>query len=583
MPKISSYPLTTTVTDQDLFVISDSSNNDATKSLQLETLKTYINEGEGAPGVMSLTAGLDNVTNDPTVYVSASSGNVTVYGATPRIDASATFSDSEGIGVQLQLKRYLSNGSGATNYTPSIVRLVNGNNIQLYRSTVYSDISQIQFNTIGDTITELTTTGTSGAATFEDGVLNIPQYSGGGSGGDTYDLNAGTKSGNSVPLNLTSGSGGDNSVVNLTEGSNITLTQTSATEITIDSASPTGSQLYKTTFTGNTLVNAFNGNLSDKIVLVSVPPGKIAVVENALFIIKAGSTGTTNYNANNTLYVLPEGATSGWGVRLQTSALNASSDYVSYANDSGTGSGLSQYGGVGADIILGPPGSGGGGVDITQGDRDVVVSVVYRIVDYFNNAPGEITIGNLIWKTENSVITASSGGTIPIATNAADMVNATNNSTPMAAYWNFDSNNSDRGLFYNQPAAASITPPSGFRLPTQSDYSNLANELDNISGVTNDVTAGGGGTTAYWNANIKSNSNYGQSGFNAIGAGASYVDIINNTVSFTNQGDETWWHAEKVSGASNTTAAFYGQSNYINYVGTSGTNWAYLIRFCKDA
>jgi hypothetical protein len=51
--------------------------------------------------------------------------------------------------------------------------------------------------------------------------------------GDTYDLNAGVKSGTSVPLNLTSGSGTDNSVVNLTEGTGITLTQTSATEITI--------------------------------------------------------------------------------------------------------------------------------------------------------------------------------------------------------------------------------------------------------------------------------------------------------------------------------------------------------------
>jgi len=51
--------------------------------------------------------------------------------------------------------------------------------------------------------------------------------------GDTYELNAGVKSGTSVPLNLTSGSGNDNSVVNLTEGTGITLTQTSATEITI--------------------------------------------------------------------------------------------------------------------------------------------------------------------------------------------------------------------------------------------------------------------------------------------------------------------------------------------------------------
>lgn len=64
--------------------------------------------------------------------------------------------------------------------------------------------------------------------------------------GDTYDLNAGAKSGTSVPLNLTSGSGTDNSVVNLTEGTGITLTRTSATEITI-----TGSAQGVTSVTGD--------------------------------------------------------------------------------------------------------------------------------------------------------------------------------------------------------------------------------------------------------------------------------------------------------------------------------------------
>ena len=50
--------------------------------------------------------------------------------------------------------------------------------------------------------------------------------------GDTYTLSAGSKSGFSVPLNLDAATGSD-SVVNLTEGTGITLTQTSATEITI--------------------------------------------------------------------------------------------------------------------------------------------------------------------------------------------------------------------------------------------------------------------------------------------------------------------------------------------------------------
>ena len=49
----------------------------------------------------------------------------------------------------------------------------------------------------------------------------------------TYTLAAGVKSSNSVPLNLSPSTGSD-TTVNLTEGTGITLTQTSATEITIE-------------------------------------------------------------------------------------------------------------------------------------------------------------------------------------------------------------------------------------------------------------------------------------------------------------------------------------------------------------
>ena len=75
--------------------------------------------------------------------------------------------------------------------------------------------------------------------------------------GDTYDLSAGAKSGTSVPLNLTSGSGTDNSLVSLTEGTGITLTQTSATEITIAGAaqgvtSVTGDSATIAVTSGNT-------------------------------------------------------------------------------------------------------------------------------------------------------------------------------------------------------------------------------------------------------------------------------------------------------------------------------------------
>ena len=57
--------------------------------------------------------------------------------------------------------------------------------------------------------------------------------------GDTYDLNA-TQDGNNVDINLTSGSGSDNSTVQLTAGSNVTLTRNGAQEVTI--AASGGSQ-----------------------------------------------------------------------------------------------------------------------------------------------------------------------------------------------------------------------------------------------------------------------------------------------------------------------------------------------------
>ncbi len=64
-------------------------------------------------------------------------------------------------------------------------------------------------------------------------------------GGDSYDLNAGTKDGTKIPLKLTSGSGTDDSVVNLVEGTNITLTQVDSTNIKIESLGGAGKNTVK--------------------------------------------------------------------------------------------------------------------------------------------------------------------------------------------------------------------------------------------------------------------------------------------------------------------------------------------------
>ena len=73
--------------------------------------------------------------------------------------------------------------------------------------------------------------------------------------GDTYTLQAGTKAGSSVPLQLDAATGSD-STVNLTEGAGITLTQNSASEITV-AATATGTTVVKDQFTGNNSTTAF--------------------------------------------------------------------------------------------------------------------------------------------------------------------------------------------------------------------------------------------------------------------------------------------------------------------------------------
>ena len=73
--------------------------------------------------------------------------------------------------------------------------------------------------------------------------------------GDSYTLQAGTKAGSSVPLQLDAALGTD-STVNLTEGAGITLTQTSATEITV-AATASGTSVVKDQFTGDNTTVAF--------------------------------------------------------------------------------------------------------------------------------------------------------------------------------------------------------------------------------------------------------------------------------------------------------------------------------------
>jgi len=342
MAIIYSYPEVTSLQADDKFIISrfpSDPDEISNYSLDLDTLSSYINTGQA-----------------------------TVTQVDDRVVTNASFNTSSGV---LTLTR--SGGEISSVTTNLDGRYYLSSNPSSYTSNL-------------GVVQSLTTNNSSGVATLVNGTLNIPQYSGGGGGGDTYDLNAGTKSGNSVPLNLTSGSGSDNSLVNLTEGSNVQLTQTSANEITISSTGGTVTGAWQTlnsTFTGNELKNAFNGNNTDKITLVTVGTNEIVSLGFCTFICKASTTGTTNYtNTGNALYVIPENTGGIWGIAIDNNLLQSSfQDQVSQnlpgVARSNTNSGNRP---VGANLVLGNP--AGFAANVTQGDRDFIIQITYRITNF---------------------------------------------------------------------------------------------------------------------------------------------------------------------------------------------------------
>ena len=100
-------------------------------------------------------------------------------------------------------------------------------------------------------VLNLTTTGTSGASTYDanTNTLNVPVYE-----GDTYSLKALAKTLSSVPLKLNAATGAD-SEVSFTEGANITLTRNSDTEIIISATGGNAGgpvQVYGTSLTTST-------------------------------------------------------------------------------------------------------------------------------------------------------------------------------------------------------------------------------------------------------------------------------------------------------------------------------------------
>ena len=234
-----------------------------------------------------------------------------------------------------------------------------------------------------------------------------------------------------------------------------------------------------------------------------------------------------------------------------------------------------------------------------------------------------------IWTTVNSSETSGtvsgSAVTRPIVTNATQAIAKNNANEYAAAYFNFDSSNSHMGLFYNEWAAQVVNPPSGFRKPTEADWSsvfsdNCLSSTDKLnprrfnihsSALTSangyDTSTSSPHPSGNVNFTVSDHTNANQSGLNiqVFGRG---TDLNNGSFQWIGPGQSTdmqfagfWMFANdnnvlKVSDGSNPnqnrtvyyTVNFSNQASkrYMKYSRmefTPGNHDVYIpIRFCKD-
>ncbi|MCP3698016.1 MAG: hypothetical protein GY920_05590 [Aliivibrio sp.] len=224
---------------------------------------------------------------------------------------------------------------------------------------------------------------------------------------------------------------------------------------------------------------------------------------------------------------------------------------------------------------------------LTPNSGELAISFVFKEIQSPTPptpGPGETTICNYVWTDENSSITdTTSGGTIPIAANATEFYAQHNAGLPVAAYWDFDSNNSERGLLYNQFAAREIQPPTGFRLPTDIEWNVIRNVPCNPSFPNQNRYGANPGT---WTG-LTDTTELGDADFNLNGYG--YASLATNQVFFLGDTTQEWCWTSTISstGSQGNTMKAWSVSPQDNFliVATDTVNASTrlsYIRFLKD-
>ena len=197
--------------------------------------------------------------------------------------------------------------------------------------------------------------------------------------------------------------------------------------------------------------------------------------------------------------------------------------------------------------------------------------------------PGETTVCDYVWTDENSTEVSTSGTDIPIATDATEFYAQHNAGLPVAAYYNFDPNNSERGLLYNQFAARVVQAPTGFRLPTQPEWNLIANTPCNPSTPNQNRYGANPGT---W-VGLTDTSELGDADFNLNGYG--YAQLSSPTVFWLGdtQDEFLWTSSISPIGDQGNVLKSFSVSPSNNFLIQSNDNIASnsrlaYIRFLKD-
>ena len=213
--------------------------------------------------------------------------------------------------------------------------------------------------------------------------------------------------------------------------------------------------------------------------------------------------------------------------------------------------------------------------------------------------PGEVTICDLIWTKTNSTITATTtGGTIPITTDATGWGQAIENQQPAACwYQNDQATYGYLGLFYNKFCLDVIQPPAGFRLPTSTDWADTRSCVASGKPQFNYANQIVNNYYDLWPSAVNSLSDINTIDFNSIGGGSlsAYKSGGSNYgQSFWGTDRAYYWHSSQTSTNPRTALgiihAYSSSTNYVylnNLSSTTSSSLVYNsngfnIRFVKD-